>query len=138
MNKEEAIIFSTGFTVTRSLGAYRITLYTSGPRVHHRGPSLLFSTTYSYNDMDSLERQLKRCGLKVKLIVVDGFSAWRRSANLPEIVRLARALVNIMVDEAHSLGVMGGLQWEGVRILAGQVDLVMGTLASRSPQPAGL
>lgn len=46
MNKEEAIIFSTGFTVNQGfsvvLPTARITLYgTSGPCVHHRGTPLL-------------------------------------------------------------------------------------------------
>jgi len=132
MNKEEAIIFSTGFTVNQGvLGCLtdRKDYIIWDERDHAsiiEGLRSSFSTTYKFrhNDMDSLERQLKRCEpQKVKLIVVDGvFSMEGDLANLPEIVRLARKYkANIMVDEAHSLGCHGAaLQWErGVRPFLG-------------------
>jgi 8-amino-7-oxononanoate synthase len=71
----------------------------------------------------------------VKLIVVDGvFSMEGDLANLPEIVRLARKYnANIMVDEAHSLGVLGK-RYSGKGVcdhfgLLDDVDLVMGTFS---------
>jgi 8-amino-7-oxononanoate synthase len=84
--------------------------------------------------MDSLEKQLQKCEPeKIKLIVVDGvFSMEGDVANLPEIVKLARKYhANIMVDEAHSLGVLGR-QGRGVcdhfNVLP-DVDLIMGTFS---------
>ena len=97
-----------------------------------------FSTKYKFrhNDMASLEKQLKRCDpRKVKLIVVDGvFSMEGDLANLPEIVKLAKKYkANIMVDEAHGLGVMGK-RYNGRGTcdhfgLLDDVDLVMGTFS---------
>jgi 8-amino-7-oxononanoate synthase len=84
--------------------------------------------------MDSLERQLQKCEPdKIKFIVVDGvFSMEGDIANLPEITRLARKYnANIMVDEAHGLGVLGR-QGRGACDHFGllpQVDLVMGTFS---------
>ncbi len=144
MNKEEAIIFSTGFTVNQGvLGCLtdRKDYIIWDERDHAsiiEGLRTSFSTKYKFrhNDMDSLERQLKRCDLqKVKLIVVDGvFSMEGDLANLPEIVRLAsKYKANIMVDEAHSIGVMGR-RYNGKGVcdhfgLLNEVDLVMGTFS---------
>jgi 8-amino-7-oxononanoate synthase len=84
--------------------------------------------------MDSLEKQLQKCAPdKVKLIVTDGvFSMEGDVANLPEIVRLAKKYdANVMVDEAHGIGVFG----KGGRGtcdhfgVTNDVDLVMGTFS---------
>jgi 8-amino-7-oxononanoate synthase len=89
---------------------------------------------FRHNDMDSLEKQLQKCELdKIKLIVVDGvFSMEGDIANLPEIIRLAKEYnANVMVDEAHGLGVLGH-QGRGVCDHFGllpEVDLVMGTFS---------
>lgn len=86
--------------------------------------------------MASLEKQLRRCDPnKVKLIVVDGvFSMEGDLANLPEIVKLAEKYnANIMVDEAHSIGVLGR-KYNGRGVcdhfgLLNKVDLIMGTFS---------
>jgi 8-amino-7-oxononanoate synthase len=89
---------------------------------------------FRHNDMDSLEKQLQKCKPdKVKLIVVDGvFSMEGDVANLPEIVRLAKKYnANVMVDEAHGIGVLGN-QGRGTCDHFGvtdDVDLVMGTFS---------
>ncbi len=64
---------------------------------------------FKHNDMEDLERVLKKYEDKPKLIVVDGvFSMEGDICNLPEIVRLAKFYNSrIMVDDAHSLGVLG-------------------------------
>jgi len=63
---------------------------------------------YNHNDMESLEKVLITHREKNKLIVVDGvFSMEGDIANLPEIAKLAEKYdAGIMVDEAHSLGVL--------------------------------
>ncbi|MDL2243643.1 aminotransferase class I/II-fold pyridoxal phosphate-dependent enzyme, partial [Bacteroidales bacterium OttesenSCG-928-J19] len=89
---------------------------------------------FRHNDMESLENQLKKCEPdKVKLIVVDGvFSMEGDIANIPEIIRLARKYkANVMVDEAHGLGVLGR-QGRGAADHYGmlpEVDLIMGTFS---------
>jgi 8-amino-7-oxononanoate synthase len=100
------------------------------------GIRLSFSTKlkFRHNDMESLEKQLRKCEPgKVKLIVVDGvFSMEGDVANLPEIVRLAKKYnANVMVDEAHGIGVLGN-QGRGACHHFGvsdDVDLVMGTFS---------
>ena len=144
VNKDEAIVFSTGFTVNEGvLGCItgRDDFIIWDERDHAsiiEGLRTSFSTKYKYrhNDMGSLEKQLKRCDpRKVKLIVVDGvFSMEGDLANIPEIVRLARKYnANIMVDEAHSLGVLGK-RYSGRGVcdhfgMLDDVDLVMGTFS---------
>jgi 8-amino-7-oxononanoate synthase len=144
MHKEEAIVFSTGFTVNEGvLGCLtgRDDYIIWDERDHAsiiEGLRTSFSTKYKFrhNDMSSLEKQLKRCDpRKVKLIVVDGvFSMEGDLANLPEIVKLAKKYkANIMVDEAHGLGVMGK-RYNGRGAcdhfgLLDDVDLVMGTFS---------
>ncbi len=144
MNKDESIVFSTGFSVNEGvLGCLtgREDYIIWDERDHAsiiEGLRTSFSTKFKYrhNDMKSLERQLKRCDSQsVKLIVVDGvFSMEGDLANLPEIMKLANKYnANVMVDEAHSLGVLGR-KYSGRGVadhfgLLNDVDLVMGTFS---------
>lgn len=144
MNKDEAVIFSTGFTVNEGvIGCVtgRDDYIIWDERDHAsiiEGIRTSFSTKYKFrhNDMASLEKQLKRCNpQKVKLIVVDGvFSMEGDLSNLPEVVRLAKKYnANIMVDEAHGLGVLGH-RYNGKGAcdhfgVLDKVDLVMGTFS---------
>lgn len=118
VGKEDAITFSTGFQV--NLGVVSCMTgredYIIWDELNHasiiEGQRLSYSTKlkYKHNDMESLEKQLQKCEPdRIKLIVMDGvFSMEGDIANLPEIVRLAKKYnANIMVDEAHSLGVLG-------------------------------
>jgi 8-amino-7-oxononanoate synthase len=84
--------------------------------------------------MRDLERKLRLLpGEAVKLIVADGiFSMEGDIIKLPEVARLAdRYGANIMLDDAHSLGVIG---WNGAGTashfgLTDQVDLITGTFS---------
>lgn len=92
---------------------------------------------YNHNDMAHLERMLQKArrehpGAGI-LVVVDGiFSMEGDLADLPRIVPLCRQYnARLMVDEAHSIGVMGPTG-SGVAEhfgLAGEVDLLMGTFS---------
>ncbi|BEG98558.1 serine palmitoyltransferase [Bacteroides sedimenti] len=142
VGKEDAIIYSTGFQV--NLGVVSCVTgredYVICDELDHasivEGRRLSFSQTlkFKHNDMASLEKELQKCKPdKIKLIVVDGvFSMEGDVANLPEIVRLAKKYdANIMVDEAHGLGVLGD-HGRGVCNhfgLTKDVDLIMGTFS---------
>ena len=140
--KEEALCFSTGFSVNAGVLAVvcgREDYIICDDRDHASivdGRRLSFATClkYKHNDMDDLEKQLQKCRPEaVKLIVVDGvFSMEGDLANLPEIVRLKKKYnASIMVDEAHGLGVFGK-DGRGVCDHFGvidDVDLIMGTFS---------
>ncbi len=142
VGKEDAISFSTGFQVNEGVLSC-ITgreEYIIWDELNHasiiEGIRLSFSTKlkYKHNDMDSLEKQLLKCESdKVKLIVVDGvFSMEGDIVNLPEIIRLAKRYnANVMVDEAHGIGVFGN-HGRGTCDHFGvskDVDLIMGTFS---------
>lgn len=142
VGKEEAIIYSTGFQV--NLGVVSCLTgredYIICDELDHasivEGRRLSFSKglKFKHNDMESLEKVLQGCDPdRVKLIVVDGvFSMEGDIANLPEITRLAKKYnANVMVDEAHGLGVLGdhGRGTCNHYSLTGDVDLIMGTFS---------
>jgi 7-keto-8-aminopelargonate synthetase-like enzyme len=84
--------------------------------------------------MESLECKLKVCnGDSVKLIVVVGiFSMEGDIINFPEVVSLSKKYnASIMVDDAHSLGVLGknGSGTASHFGLTENVDLIMGTFS---------
>jgi 7-keto-8-aminopelargonate synthetase-like enzyme len=89
---------------------------------------------YAHNDMKALESKLKHCCHEyTKLIVVDGiFSMEGDIVKLPEIVKLAKKYkAAIMVDDAHSLGVLG-VNGSGTAShfgLTDDVELIMGTFS---------
>lgn len=142
LGKEDTIIYSTGFQV--NLGVVSCLTgredYILWDELDHasiiEGHRLSFSQKlkFRHNDMNSLEKQLEKCEPdKIKLIVVDGvFSMEGDIANLPEIVRLAKKYnANIMVDEAHGIGVLGR-QGRGscdYHNVLPDVDLIMGTFS---------
>ncbi|MCC8096514.1 MAG: aminotransferase class I/II-fold pyridoxal phosphate-dependent enzyme [Tannerellaceae bacterium] len=140
--KDDAIVYSTGFQV--NLGVVSCITgredYILWDELDHasiiEGHRLSFSRTlkYKHNDMESLEKQLQKCEPdRVKLIVTDGvFSMEGDIANLPAIVELGKKYnANIMVDEAHGIGVLGK-QGRGTCDHFGvtdDVDLIMGTFS---------
>ncbi|HHW82094.1 MAG TPA: pyridoxal phosphate-dependent aminotransferase family protein [Bacteroidales bacterium] len=144
VRKDDAIVFSTGFNVNQGVVSCITGRedYILWDELNHasiiEGQRLSFSKKlkFRHNDMVSLERQLIRCNpRKVKLIVVDSiFSMEGDVANLPEIIRLAKKYnANVMVDEAHGIGVMGkNFNGKGAAEELGvldDVDLVMGTFS---------
>jgi len=143
---EEAIVFSTGMQV--NLGVLSSLLgrkdFIVGDEFNHAsivdGTRLSFATTrkYKHNNMESLETVLQRIGKErgpddIALIVMDGvFSMEGDIAKLPEIVEIAKRYnANIMVDDAHGLGVVGdhGRGTANHFGVTDQVDLIMGTFS---------
>lgn len=90
---------------------------------------------FRHNNMDSLERALKKAKDKyrTKLVVVDGvYSMDGDIAPLDKIVELAHAYgAYVMVDEAHATGVIGpnGRGTPEHFGIEGQVDIVAGTFS---------
>ena len=143
VGKDEALCFSTGFTVNSGVIPQLLTredFIICDDRDHASivdGRRLSFAKAlhYKHNDMKDLERCLRRCPRSaVKLIVVDGvFSMEGDLCKLPEIVGLKHKYDNvvIMVDEAHGLGVFGR-QGRGVCDhfgLTDEIDIIMGTFS---------
>jgi len=142
VGKESAVLFSTGFQV--NLGVISCLLerndYLILDEYDHAsiidGSRLSFSRTikYAHNDMDDLRKKLSRLPEDAaKLIVADGiFSMEGDLVKLPEIVQIAEEFgANIMMDDAHSLGVIG-FNGSGVAShfgLTDSVDLIMGTFS---------
>lgn len=140
--KDGALCYSTGFQV--NMGVVSVL---TGRNDHllldeldHasiiEGSRLSFSRVlkFAHNDMKSLESKLKHCTPdSIKLIVVDGiFSMEGDIVNLPAIVKLAKKYnATIMVDDAHSLGVIGvnGAGTASHFGLTKEVDLIMGTFS---------
>ncbi len=142
VGKEAAVLFSTGFQV--NLGVLSCITgrndYLILDEYDHAslidGSRLSFSKVikYAHNDMADLRRKLSILPEEaVKLIVVDGiFSMEGDIVKLPEIVELADEFgANIMVDDAHSLGVIGvnGAGTASHFGLTDDVDLIMGTFS---------
>ena len=142
VGKDEALCFSTGFTVNSGVIPCltgRQDYIICDDRDHASivdGRRLSMSTClkYKHNDMEDLENQLKKCRPEsIKLIVVDGvFSMEGDLPYLPKIVELKHKYnATIMVDEAHGIGVFGR-NGRGVCDhfgLTNEVDLIMGTFS---------
>ena len=142
MKKEDVLLYSTGFQV--NLGVISCIVGREdcilADRANHAslaagcqmspGKTFLFS----HNDMTSLARRLAHLPPEApKIIVVDGvFSMEGDIIKLPELVKLAQQYhAVIMVDDAHSLGVLGE-HGSGTASHFGLVDdvhLIMGTFS---------
>ena len=88
---------------------------------------------FSHNDMAHLDRMLGAIDPKAgRMVVVDGvYSMGGDLAPLPEIIPVCqRHGARLMVDDAHSLGVMGKGRGTGAHFgVTDQVDLIMGTFS---------
>ena len=142
VGKEAAVLFSTGFQV--NLGVLSCVTgrndYLILDEFDHAsiidGSRLSFSRVikYAHNDMHDLERKLALLPEEaVKVIAVDGvFSMEGDIVKLPEVIALSEKYgANIMVDDAHSLGVIGhnGAGTASHFGVTDDVDLIMGTFS---------
>lgn len=88
---------------------------------------------YRHNDMADLEEVMKSLPPDpAKLVIVDGvFSMGGDIAKLPGIIPICKKYgARLMVDDAHSLGVLGGGRGTGHHFgCQKDVDLVMGTFS---------
>jgi 8-amino-7-oxononanoate synthase len=121
LGKEAALVFSTGFQTNLGIISSIVTRddVVVVDKLDHAcivdGAILSQGAIYRYNhnDMNHLEKVLTRARRRHPeggiLLVVDGvFSMEGDLADLPQIVPLAHRFgARLMVDEAHSVGVMG-------------------------------
>ena len=142
LNKEAALVFSTGFqtnlgTISSLVGKGEFII---SDKWNHAsiidGARLSYGTMkrFRHNDPEDLERVLQSCPDDVgRLIVVDGlFSMEGDLAPLPEITELAKTYgARVLVDDAHAVGVMGpnGRGTPEHFGVEDDVDLVMGTFS---------
>jgi len=142
VGKEAALVFSTGYqtnlgTISALIGRGDVVItdkedhasIIDGCRLSY-GKMLRFR----HNDLDDLERVLKGCDPdQGKLVVVDGvFSMGGDIAPLPEIIPLCKQYgARLMVDDAHSVGVLGenGRGTAAHFGVTDDVDLIMGTFS---------
>lgn len=142
VNKEAALVFSTGFQVNLGVVSCLIDRndYLVLDELVHActidGARLSFGKTmkYKHNNMESLENVLKKIPTdSIKLIVTDGiFSMEGDIVKLDQICALAKKYkANIMIDDAHGIGVLGeyGKGTANHFGLTNEVDLIMGTFS---------
>ena len=150
---EEAIALSTGYgansgTISALLGRNDVVI---SDKVNHASIvdgcilSRAHFSRFEHNDMGSLEKSLSEAPKNgVKLVVADAvFSMDGDIINLPEVIRLCRKFkALLMIDEAHSLGVLGkkgtGIEEHfGIDPAEGLIDVKMGTLSKTIPSIGG-
>ncbi len=139
MRKEAALIFSTGFQVNLGviaslIGKDDVVII---DKMDHAsivdGCRLSFGEVkrYKHNEIEDLERVLRECEDKTKLVVVDGvFSMEGDIVKLPEVYQVCQKYgARLMVDDAHGIGVLGntGRGTAEHFELEKEVDLIMGT-----------
>lgn len=142
VGKDEAVTFCAGFLV--NLGVVSALSLRGGfvflDALDHAciidGSRLGFSDVrkFAHNDMKDLEKKLSRTPKNAaKLIVIDGvYSMEGDIAPLPDIIRLCEEYgACVMVDDAHSLGVLGenGSGTSNYFGVTNQTDLIMGTFS---------
>lgn len=142
-NKEAALTFSTGFQTNLGIiscivGWHDYIINDAENHASIRDACRLSfakkSVKYDHNDMEDLERVLKRLPeTSGKLIIIDGvFSMTGDIANLPEIVKLAKKYgARVMVDDAHGMGMIGkgGRGTASHFDLEDEVDIIMTTFS---------
>jgi 8-amino-7-oxononanoate synthase len=118
LNKEAALVFSTGFQTNLGVIASLVGRndHIFSDKLNHAsivdGARLSYGMLHRYGhaDMEALERELRRTPESAgKLIITDGiFSMEGDIAPLPAITSLAEVHgAKVMVDDAHAFGVLG-------------------------------
>ncbi len=141
VGKDAALVYATGYQA--NVGAISAIIgkndYIITDKLDHAsiidGCKLSYGQMlrYNHNNMASLETTLQKTHGKNALVVVDGiFSMEGDIANIPEISELCiKYGAQLMVDEAHSLGVLGkgGAGASSHFNLTKETDIIMGTFS---------
>lgn len=150
MGREDAIVFATGYvtnlaTVSTLVGRGDWVISDKWNHASIVDGCVLSRGEFKrfhHNDMEDLERILAKAPADAgKLVVADAvFSMDGDIFDLPAAVELCRKYnARLMVDEAHSLGVLGakGRGIEEHFNMPGVIDLKMGTLSKTIPGLGG-
>lgn len=150
IGREDSIVFSSGYmanvaTIAALVGSGDLVV---GDSLNHAsivdGCRLSGADfrSYAHNDPRDLDRVLKHASFRRVLVVTDAvFSMDGDVADLPAIVEVCRKhRAALMVDEAHSIGVLGATG-RGVAEHFGlepdSIDVSMGTLSKAIPSAGG-
>ncbi|MGB9694624.1 MAG: aminotransferase class I/II-fold pyridoxal phosphate-dependent enzyme [Caldisericaceae bacterium] len=142
LHREACLVFSTGYqtnvgTISSLVGRndYALTDKEDHASIID-GVKMSYGklARFKHNDVDDLERVIKTLpGDSGKLLIVDGvYSMAGDIAPLPQMLEVAKKNdVRIMVDDAHSIGVLGdhGRGTANYYGLDKEVDLIMGTFS---------
>jgi 8-amino-7-oxononanoate synthase len=141
VGKERALVFSTGYQVNLGVISSMVARddFAITDKDDHAsivdGCRLSFGTMkrFPHNDLEGLERVLdslpERGG---RLVIIDGvYSMGGDIAPLPEIIEVCKKYgARLMVDDAHSIGVLGGGRGTAAEFgVTKDVDLIMGTFS---------
>ena len=141
IGKESAVCFSTGYqtnlgTISALLGKGDVAVTDKDDHA-----SIIDGCTFAHgtmkrfrhNDIDHLEFVMKKIkDAKGILVIVDGvYSMEGDIAPVPEIIEVCKKYgARLMVDDAHSLGMLGGGRGTGHHFgCIDEIDLVMGTFS---------
>ncbi len=141
VGKESALVFSTGYQV--NVGTISAVVgredYVITDKEDHAsiidGCRLSYGTMkrFPHNDLEALGRVLESIPEDAgKLVVVDGvFSMGGDIAPLPDLIAACKQYgARLMVDDAHSVGVLGGGRGTSAEFgVTEDVDLIMGTFS---------
>lgn len=138
---EAALVFSTGYqvnlgTISAMIGRGDVVVLDKDDHASIVDGALMALgdiRRFSHNDMDHLDRVLEKIDDDTGvLVVVDGvYSMGGDVAPLPDIIPIVkRHGARLMVDDAHSIGVMGGGRGTCAHFgVTEDVDLIMGTFS---------
>jgi 8-amino-7-oxononanoate synthase len=141
VGKQAALVFSTGFHVNSGVisclvGRGDVVVADKDSHASTVDGCLLALgdfRRFSHNSPEALERMLRGLDDAAgRLVVVEGvYSMGGDIAALPEIAAISRRYgARLMVDDAHSLGVLGGGRGTAAHFgMTDQVDLIMGTFS---------
>jgi 8-amino-7-oxononanoate synthase len=141
VGKESALVFSTGYQVNLGVisclvGRGDVVIADKDDHASIVDGCMLAlgeMRRFSHNDLDHLDRVLAKVDPEIgRMVVVDGvYSMGGDLAPLPELVEICkRYSARLMVDDAHSIGVMGRGRGTAAHYgVTDQVDLIMGTFS---------
>ena len=141
VDMEAALVFSTGYqvnlgTISAIIGRGDVVVLDKDDHASIvDGAMLALGDTrrFTHNDMEHLDRVLGKIDDETGvLVVVDGvYSMGGDVAPLPEIIPVVKKhKARLMVDDAHSIGVMGGGRGTPHHFgVTEDVDLIMGTFS---------
>ncbi len=149
-NREAAVVFSSGYvtnltSISTFFGRGDVVICDKLDHASIVDGCLLSGAEFlrfNHNDLKDLQRKLeKTADKKTRVVIIDAvYSMDGDISPVPDILELVRKYnALLMVDEAHSLGVLGenGTGIEEYFGLNREIDILMGTLSKTIPSVGG-